>query len=428
MRNLSKFFKDITKSVGSSGIQFAITLFSTPIMTRLYSPSDYATFGIITSAATSIIGIGLLSLPNAYILEKQPSARQELLHTMLYLMVILILFSTVLAVGFAAADIFHVGMHISGIVLILFPLLVFAYGIRQILTNIAVHRVQFNSTALGRVIDPICSRGGAIGFAALFGAHPAFVVISAIGGHLVAAIIIVRIFTRRTLREWKGQLKLSHTPLSTLRRYSDFAIYSTLSIQAQSLALLGIQIGIAAFFSSAAAGYYIFATSILSLPLTLIALTTSTVVYRQMIEIADTAPEKLLSYLMKAASMYAAIGIGILLPILFFGEEIFRFAFGVNWAEAGRVASILSIAYMALFVTIGVQSIFRITKRLKLQFWLEIFTNLVNIFVAIVCIYNMSFMTAIYAIAATMFLRNCVIVSACILVAYQYNKKYTAVS
>ena len=77
MQPVSKFFSDIVKSVSSSGVQLIITMVSTPLMTRLYEPAAYTSFGVINMLATTIVGVGLLSLPNVYPIEKDPQRRIE---------------------------------------------------------------------------------------------------------------------------------------------------------------------------------------------------------------------------------------------------------------------------------------------------------------------------------------------------------------
>jgi O-antigen/teichoic acid export membrane protein len=82
MQPLSKFFSDIVKSIGSSGAQLIITIITTPLMTRLYDPEAYSSFGIVHTLAIAMVGLGLLSLPSAYCLEKQPEKRSEILQVM----------------------------------------------------------------------------------------------------------------------------------------------------------------------------------------------------------------------------------------------------------------------------------------------------------------------------------------------------------
>lgn len=423
MRSVPKIFSDISKTIGASGIQFAITLFATPIMTRLYEPSAYATFGIIMSAVMSVIGIGLLSLPNAYVLEKESVARREILQTMLLLLSVLVVLSGIAAVGMAIADAWHMGIHISWIALALFPVLVLTYGMRQILTNIAVSRANFNSTAIGQVIEPACARGSAIILGALFGGNPAFILLSAIAGHMVAAFTMYRMLLKGMLLKWRVYLTQKVSPQKVLRHHSDFIFYNTLSQNTQPLVLLIIPMLLAAFFSGTDAGHYILAVSIISMPATLIAMTTSSVIYRHFIEVERTNPSKLSRHLIAAMAVYLLLGVVILLPIFFFGEAIFAFAFGKTWAAAGEIAATLSVAYMGTFVVVGVQSIFRVTRQLKLQFRVEISASTVIVMVGIYAIYTMEFHMTILCLSAVWLLRNILLLCGAVYAASTFVKK-----
>jgi len=202
MKPLSKLFADVTKSVGSSGIQFALTIISTPLMTRLYDPSAYATFGIIMSAVAAVVGIGMLSLPSAYPAEKESVARRELLKTMLLLLGLLVALGALASIIVAAADDLHSGIHISGTALAFFPVLIFTSGIRQILTNIAIGRAHFNSTSLSQIVEPICSRGSSIGLGFLAGGHPAFILFSTALGQVIASVAICHMLLKENMWLW----------------------------------------------------------------------------------------------------------------------------------------------------------------------------------------------------------------------------------
>ncbi len=417
MKSLSKLFSDVIKSVSSSGIQFGLTLLSTPIMTRLYHPVDYATFGIISSAALTLVGVGLVSLPDAYPAEKEPAARTELMQTMFTLLPVLVVFSIFAAMGVVVTGVVH-----GSVALALFPVLVLAYGVRQIATSAAIRNAHFNSTALVRMMDPVCSRGGAIGLGALFGGNPAFIILSAIVSYIAGAYIICRALMQNIFHEWR-QITFNAKPVATLRRYSDFVFYNTFSQQTQPLVLLGIQMSIAAFFSGELAGHYILATSIVSLPVSLIALATAPIVYHHFIDTALKNSLALARQTTITAAIYLGVGLCIFAPIFFFGEVIFTFAFGAKWVAAGAVASALSIAYVASFATIGVQSIFRVTKRIKLHFWLEISVSIVTLCVAIYCFRTMPFNSAIWWLSGTWLFRNFVLLCAAVVVANQYDKK-----
>ena len=99
MNQFSKLLRNSSKTIGASGVQFLITLLTTPIMTRLYEPAAYASFGIIHTAATVLVGIGLLSLPNAYVAQKDAATREELMKSMVLLLAGLVIFSCLAVIG-----------------------------------------------------------------------------------------------------------------------------------------------------------------------------------------------------------------------------------------------------------------------------------------------------------------------------------------
>jgi O-antigen/teichoic acid export membrane protein len=375
------------------------------------------------SAATSIVGVGLLSLPNAYPAEKESIARKELLQTMLLLLMGLVLLSTVGAIGLKIVDRSHAAIHVSGLALALFPLLVFTCGVRQIIIHVAIGRAHFNSTALGQIIEPIFSRGGAITLGALFGGHPAFILVATMLGQVVAAATICRMLLKNTLGQWRAHFCLPLKTMPTLRRHSDSIFYNTAAQQTQSLAMLGIQLAIATFCSGEAAGHYILATSIITMPVTLIALATAPVVYHHFIQVELNAPHKLMRDVGIAVAAYLVIGLFILAPIFFWGEWIFKFAFGSKWAAAGAISSTLSIAYVGLFAMIGVQSVFRVTKRLKLQFVLELFASIAALLLGVFCFKAFEFNTAVWWVSGVWFLRNTMLLCAAVYVAYEHAKK-----
>jgi O-antigen/teichoic acid export membrane protein len=422
MKPVSKIFLDISKSVGASGVQLLITLVATPIMTRLYAPETYAAFGIINTLATTVVGIGLLSLPNAYPLEKDPYRAQELLQTMRRLLMLLVVMATLAAIAMGITHRADYGIA----ALALFPVLVFTFGIRQMAMAVATAHANFHRISIGQIIEPACSRIGSIGLGAAIGSHPAFILGSVAIGNVAAAMTIGKTSLRETLRVFFSAITQRISIRPSLRRYSDFVVYNTASLQAQALVMLAVQMGFAAIFSPHDAGQYILAVSILTLPATIVALATSRVVYRHFIEIEQTNPAQLSRHVAVAMLLYFIAGITILSPIYFFGETIFTIAFSEVWSQAGTVASSLSMAYVGMFVFNGVQSIFRVTRRLKLQFFLEIITCGIMLIVIITGFRHLTFPDAIHILSTLWIARNVVMLAAFLTVAHQHANHRSA--
>lgn len=415
MKPVSKFFSDMVKSVSSSGVQLLITMVTTPLMTRLYDPAAYSAFGVIHAMAMVVVGVGLLSLPNAYPIEKDPEKRTELVRTMLLMLLILVILCIIAAAGMAVTGTFG----FDTITLFLLPVLVLTFGIRQILVSVATECANFTSLSVGQIVEPACSRTGSIALGAIFGGHPVFILASVAVGHLATAVAVARMVLKNSFHQWRS-LFVRAKLVETLKRYADFAVYQTSSTQAQPFALLGIQLIIVSFFSHDVAGHYILAISILTLPASVVALATAPVVYRDFIETERTNPKELAGYLKRASALYLLAGAVILSPIFFFGEELFQFVFGDVWAESGRIASTLSVAYVGAFALVGVQSIFRVTRRLKTQFFIEVFTAAIALIVVALSFKHMNIETSIFYLSVIWSIRNVILLCACIVVTNEH--------
>ncbi len=420
-----QFFANITKTVSASGIQFLIMLCTTPIMTRLYQPAAYAAFGIVNTMAVTIVGIGLLSLPNAYVAEKLAAVRYEIIASMLVLLGGLVLLAAVIASVLGVIGLHRNGIDIPKLSLILLPILVLTYGARQIIVNMAIQRASFSRLSLSQVIEPVCARGGSITLGWLFWGNPAFILASVVLGQ-VSTMLVLFTLSPKTLRgHWRKVA--SHLPnlLSSLKRYGDFVFFGTMSQQALNVLMLGLQVSIASYFTSDLAGQYILATSILTLPVTLISLATAPVVYHHFIETETNTPARLPRHFLLAGGLYLLVGLILMLPIFFFGAEIFKIAFGPIWLHAGRIASVLSVAYISTFAVTGVQSIFMVTRRLKLQFLLEISTCLVTLLACVLCFKTMDFDQAIFYLSLLWILRNIMLLLAAFTTAFQASAAHS---
>jgi O-antigen/teichoic acid export membrane protein len=378
MQSTPKLFRDLSKTVGASGVQLFITLITTPIMTRLYTPHDYAVFGILMTIATVITGVGMLSLPNAYPLEKVPQWQRRQLPAMLQLLALSALCATLIAALLLRFAMFEgVGWRTLAFV----PILVITLGLRQLVIAVATARTQFGTIATTQITEPICSRGGAIALGASIGAHPAFILLAVAGGHLTStAFLLKRLLHGHAIMLRARLAHALRAPLfPVLRHYRDFVWFQTAAAQTPAAMLLGMQLLMAVFLPQAAIGNYILATSILMLPIGVIAMTASSVIYRHFIELAHHQPAQLRASVLRWTRRYALLSLAVFAPLMLAGPWLFEIAFGAPWRLAGEMASVLSPALALLFVLTGIQPIFRVQRRLKLQLALELATGLLVI-------------------------------------------------
>lgn len=390
------FVNHMGKTVGASGIQLLITLITTPIMTRLFMPEDYAVFGLVNTAAAVMVGMGMLSLPSAYTAEKDEKEREAMLHAMLLLLAMVLLAALLIAVAFALVGRYVAMIEVPLVALAFLPIIALTYGIRQIALNISIQRGQFSQISKAQISEPMASRVGAVLLGVCFGGSPFFVLVSNVAGHLVAVYTLFHAIPREIYRHSRSFMQYRSELWAILKRKGDFVLFGTASAQAQQLMILAIQVGIAGLFSGHLAGQYIFATSILTLPISVIALASAPVVYHHLMETEKTHPQQLPGHFMAAMGLYLAVAALVYAPLHVFGEDLFAFVFGDVWGHAGAISATLSIAYAAMFVLTGLQCIFMVTRQLRTQWYGEIITALPAMLVGVYCFKVMDFDRAVF--------------------------------
>lgn len=395
MSRRRQFFGHMGKTVGASSVQLLITLITTPIMTRLFAPEAYAVFGLVNTAAAVMVGLGMLSLPTAYTAEKDEAKRHEMLHAMLQLLMLTVLTAFLVAVLLTFAGWVIPAWQIPCVALVFLPVMVLSYGLRLVALNISIQRGGFGNISKAQMAEPLVARGGAVLLGACVGGAPFLVLLSMVAGHLVALGVLLRGLPQEIYGHWRSFLQHRGVLAASVRRMGDFVVFGTASAQAQQLMILAIQMGIASFFSGHLAGQYIFATSILTLPVSVIALASAPVVYHHLMETEKSDPAQLPKHFLAATGLYLLGALGAYLPLYWLGEDLFAFVFGEVWRHAGAISSALSLAYGAIFVLTGVQSIFMVTRQLRVQWYGEIATALPVMVAGVYCFKTMDFDRAV---------------------------------
>lgn len=379
LKQIAHLLPDLLKASASSGLQLIITLLATPIMTRLYAPEAYGEFGLVNTFAALLAGVGLVSLPAAYAQEHGTCWRVRLMRSIVALACGLTLFSVLVSAGTLGYQTITGQHYLSWGTALLLPLLVLSYTLWQPIFMHAVSIKAFDATAIARLVNAISARGLTLLGGALIASTSSLIVIATLlGNAFAAAYLLVKSHkhmnaARLHPRKWLCSIAPQKAKLKQcLTRYHDFAVYYTLTTQAAALLTFALQIIIASNSSKEITGHFMLASAILSLPVTLIAMASASIIFMHLQDIIKTKPSALLRHTLGLMLIYSVIGAIIMLPLIWLGPILFRIAFGENWEPAGQIAAALAPAYIGSFAAVALESIFRICHRLKLRLMLDV--------------------------------------------------------
>lgn len=350
------FFKSVSILVGGTAFAQALGVLVLPVITRLYSPDDFALFAVYSSI------LGILSVATCLRFEIAipiPEENKDALS-----LFILAVLSNITVTLVLIIIIFLFQIQILDIIqqpklepfVWLIPVGVFFAGLYNALQFWTTRKKQFTTIAKTRMTQSIASSTAQIG-----GGYLGFGAVGLIIGQIINfSAGILRLFTSfcKDSRCLFKEISVERLKINW-KTYDKFPKYSTFEALAHIMAIQLPIVIIAAVSISAEAGYLILAMKVMAIPITLIGGSIAQVYLAHAPEYYDKG--ELRVYTLQTIKKIAFIAvvplllIGVIAPFIFpilFGEEWSRAGYMVTWMIPWFVMQILSSPVsMSLHVT-----------------------------------------------------------------------------
>lgn len=368
----SEFIKSImTLSLGVV-ISQIIVLIASPIISRLYSPTELGDFSILISSAAILNSFITLGLMTAIMIPKEDEDSHKLCTVLLAITFTLTVSIVVVAIIFSkkwqAFNIISIDYRISCVILGIFIILsninsiIYAYANRQ-----KKYKAMFINPILSSIINySISIITGFLGFG-LYGY---------IGGNLIA-LIVCNIYLLNKVNPFKVKYLKRITLVHILKEYRNFPLFQLPSNILSSFAnQLSIQL-ISRFFGNALLGIYSMSMRILELPISYLSAPVNRVYFKEATSRINKG-EEIGNFSFRILKTNIKLAIFPIFLLIVFGEQLFRLVFGNSWSMAGEFASILGLYQLVVFCTQCLSGNFVIIGKQKINFAFSIvllFTN-----------------------------------------------------
>lgn len=361
----SQFLRSVVALTSASAIGQAILLAAMPLITRLYSPSDFGVFAVFNAILGVLVVASSLRYELAIPLPKSPQDARALLILALVLNALVALAVAVVATlwGENAAAVY--GLPDLAPTLWMLPIVLLGAGSYRTIRMWAVRHSAFNAIATTKITQAASNAIVQIGCG-----------LASLG---VAGLVIGQFFGFSA-----GTLKLAHgvsfskADMSLgmwrrvrvlARRYDRFpkldvaaSIVNAISTQLPNLLL-------AVLFNPVVAGLYLLADRALGAPLSLLSQSIGQVLYARSREAIEQGKIGDL-----ATNILAVLAAVVLVPtvvMFFFGEQLFTLVFGSEWGTAGTYASWLIVGISANFIYSSVSLILMATNAQNLNLYIH---------------------------------------------------------
>lgn len=366
------FLKSVMVLTSGTVIAQIISYMITPILTRIYSTEEMGDLGVYMRAVGFIAALATaryeLSLP----LPKSNSHSFILYRLSLRIAGYILLACAGLGVvylmirPFTWYELFFVSITlISSLFLVLINL-----G-----TNWSIRMKQFNKISFSKIMNSTASNLLRWLFGFLGWGSIGLLVATLIGFFLSSLTFVKELF----------QLSRSHGSVSKKKMYvlsKEYRQFPLVSLPHVLIDLgrdLLVATLIITFFSKDIFGSFNHSYSILRLPLMVIGASIGQVFFNRCSTMINEGKD---IYPLLRKTMVSLLGLSII-PfglIFFFGEPLFAFVFGSNWADSGYYSEVMSIWLMFNFVNSPVSSIPLILNRQREFFVLGLINTAIQIF------------------------------------------------
>lgn len=343
-----------------TGAAQAITIASSPLITRVYAPAEFGAFGVAASLLAILAAVACLAYEFAIPL---PADEVEAASVTTLCVVAAVGVSAVVTVILIAAGPAVLTAMDAEVLVPYAPLLALgtlSSGVGLAAVAFTLRARAYQELAVNRVMTSILTATGQLGLG-LAGAGTPGLLVAYIAAH-VAGVLRLAWLALRNQGEAFRQVTRAGLAASA-RRYRRFPLLSAPSNLINTLTLQLPLLMIVAIFGAAVGGQFVLAQRIIALPAALVAQSVGQAFLAESAVVARTRPDDLRPLFRRTTRALALTALPPVALVAVTAPFVFPFVFGAEWSDAGLYASLLAPMYYLQFVANPTSHILDVLER-----------------------------------------------------------------
>jgi O-antigen/teichoic acid export membrane protein len=338
MSKQSTLIKDILTLFTGNAIAFLAPVMLYPVLSRVFTPSDYAVFGLYSSifAFLEIASAGRYDF--AIVMPKQSDDGINLIAGGFLISVFYSVFILILVIFFNDFVALKLNNNDLAKWLAWLPLGLFFISISKLCNAWLIRAKKFKSASINKASQKIAEGSAQMVFGFLKAGNG--LVLGDIAGRLFNALFSIYQSVKFGLDKSKVEF---NSIRSNLRYYVEFPKFGILPAMLNALGGMMPVFIISMYYSVDESGNFNFSRILLSVPFALIATGISQVLMQQVSEKKNENEPILNEVYSLALKLFILSTIGTII-IYLFGPILFEFVFGAKWRVAGEYTSILILS------------------------------------------------------------------------------------
>jgi O-antigen/teichoic acid export membrane protein len=399
----SGYIKSVLILVGGSGLAQVINISILPLLTRLYSPSDFSMLAVYVAIVSISSTAACLRFDITIPLPKYDASALNLLVisiSLAFISSVIIFF----ILWFFKTE-FLVATKLPAWVIYLIPIGVFSAACYNSLQYWFSRKKQFNVIAKTRITQ---ASSGAI--VQVYGGLVASNFLLLLGHLATSSVGILAMLSKLLAHEKQlfSKIKIS-TIKALIRKYEQYPKYSTLEVLANNAGIQLPIILIASFTLGEEAGYLMLAIKAMQAPMALIGGSVAQVYYSH--AAIKNKEGQLSHFTSDTLKGLMKTGVG---PIIFAGivaPQVFSLIFGADWQRAGVLVSWMTLWFALQFLASPISMVMHVKNKQKHMLILTITGFIIRLGSVLLAYYFVNSRIAeVYALSGAVFYFICLVV------------------
>jgi O-antigen/teichoic acid export membrane protein len=353
----STFFKNFYLVLSGSVLSQVVVIFTTPILSRIYSPEDFGAASVFFSVVGFFTILSTFQYEGAIMLPKRniDSLALVILSTMLA-------FVSSIVIGiflFFYHDVVFAWFHMESQSKFWewIPVAIVVYAVYSILSHWVTRLGQYKTIAYRQFFQSVSQSVTKIILGKL-----SFVTTGLVVGTLLGIAASISILIKGRVKDLLRSFRLItwERIKDNAKKYHKFPKYTMIQGLMDTFQESLLLLVISALYGNAKLGMYTFTLALLQKPLQVIGASLGQV-YFQDISKKFANEQEIYSDTIKLIKILLSVALLIYIPVVIFGPWIFDFFFGDNWWESGEIAQIMSLWLMLKLITSPISSIPNVT-------------------------------------------------------------------
>ena len=343
----------------------AIAIAASPILTRLYKPSDFGALQLFIS----MLGLILVAASGRYdVAILLPEDEQSAIET-LALAIVCVCSSATVSAGIVIICHYYWLLPTSVLVLKgrlwLLPVAILGAGLYQALSYWAIRRGRYKQIATTKFVQVGAQVGAQLGGGVLLHGSLGLLL-----GDAVGRVTGSGSFLRDLWRDHAPQIRAIRASrmLNLAVRYREYPLVSLWGalINVSGLALPALFL--AQYYGAQATGWFALVNRVLGVPAALIGSSIAQVYAAETAKLSRSDPKRLQEIFLKTTRRMLYLGVTPCILFTALAPSAFQIVFGHAWKEAGEYARYTAFMFYAGFINAPVTMTLNILERQRAQF------------------------------------------------------------